>query len=363
MQKKFKPILILLAVLALLCILLATVAIVNSIPGEEEETSSTDDTQTTLMTVDAASVYYFKYTHDNNGDGEDEPLEFTLAPDNETWFWEENTSVKLKAGIISEFAANMNSIPITQTFKNVSDEQLSKYGFDEPTKSVTVRDRVKGEQSITFGAYNSYNNCYYVYLNSEKTTVYMISKDIYTGLETSVESFVYLDSFPEIDEEGLVSLVYTEGERKVVCRFVQPKASNTVDGLWERSVDGGEFVPVPTELSRSLTEYVTGMEYLRCTTVYADKLPDYGFEVKDDGVIGKAEVTVNYRVLERIWDEEEQKVVKVWNDETFTVRLGELNEYKYYYANPVGTEIVTMLGGAAYHKVFTYTDAELQAEK
>ena len=95
MQKKFKPILILLAVLALLCILLATVAIVNSIPGEEEETSSTDDTQTTLMTVDAASVYYFKYTHDNNGDGEDEPLEFTLAPDNETWFWEENTSIKL----------------------------------------------------------------------------------------------------------------------------------------------------------------------------------------------------------------------------------------------------------------------------
>ena len=364
MLNKFKPILILLAVLAALCVALAAVAVVNNIRrGEEEETPTNEQNQVVVMQVDSASINYLNYTHDNDGDGNAEELEFVVGSDNLTWYWQENTKLKLTQGIIATFASNLNGITSTQTFKNVSDEQLRKFGFDAPSKYVTVGDKINGRQSLTFGAYNSYNDCYYVYRNDDKATVYMISSDIFTGLETSVESFAHLDTFPEISEDGLVSISYKDGEREVVCRFIQPEAGNTAEGTWERSVNGGEFVPVPAELSHLLTAHVTGMEYLSCSTVYADKLSDYGFEVTDDGILGKAELTVNYRTLERIWDEEKQEVIKEWTDETFTIKLGGLNSYNYYYVNPENTAISVILGGVSYYKVFMLTDAELAAEK
>lgn len=364
MLNKFKPVLILLSVLAALCVALAVVSVVNSQRGSEADTTpEADNTTVTVLTLDSASVTYLSYTHDNDGDGNAEELEFLVGSDDKTWYWQENTKLKLQEGIISTFAANLNGITSSQTFKNVSAEQLRKFGFDAPSKYLTVRDKINGEQSLTFGAYNSYNDCYYVYRNDDSKTVYMIPSAIFTGLETSVESFVYLDTFPEIEEEGLVSISYKDGEREVVCRFIAPEAGNTAEGVWERSVNGGEFVTVPDELSQLLTSHVTGMEYLACSTVYADKLSKYGFEVKDGAVLGKAELTVNYRTLERIWDEETEEVIKKWTDQSFTIKLGDLNSYNYYYVNPEGTEIAVMLGGVSYYKVFMLTDAELAAEK
>ncbi|MBE6693687.1 MAG: DUF4340 domain-containing protein [Ruminococcaceae bacterium] len=364
MDKKTLRILILLAVLALLCVGLAAVAVVNSIrDAEGDELETTESNEVVVMRVDEASVYYFSYTHDNDGDGTAEELEFSLGSDSKSWYWHENTKIKLREGIISTFASNLNQLTSTQVIKNPTDKQLKNFGFDAPTKYVTVRDNVYGEQTLTFGVYNSYNSCHYVCLNGNTETIYLISSDVFTGLETSVEAFVYLESFPEIAEDCMVSLVYSDGEREVICQFVQPEDESTVSGTWHRSIDGGEFTEIPSAVSTALTKLVSGMEYLSCVSVYESKLSEYGFEKTDDGIVGEATMTVNYRTKTRVLDEATNEIVIEWEDKSFEISLGGLNDYNYYYANPEGTSIAVMLGGSAYYKVFNMTDAELAAEK
>lgn len=364
MNKKTLRILILLGVLALLCVGYAIVAVINNVQdAETEEIETNQSNQIVVMNVDEASVYYFSYTHDNDGDGVAEELKFTVASDNLTWHWHDKPNLKLTEGIIASFAAALGEMTSTQIIRNVTAEQLKEFGFETPTKYITVCDNINGEQTLTFGTYNSYNSCYYVYVNDKSDTVYLVSSDIFNTYETAVERFVALDALPEIAEDGLLTLTYNDGEHKVECKFVQPE-NDASSGTWFRSVDGGEFTQIPSAVANMLTKLMTGMEYLACSTVYADKLPEFGFEKTDDGIVGKAEMTVTYRTKTRVLDEETNEVVIVWNEHSFKLRLGDVDDtYGYYYVNPEGTDIAVMLGGAAYHKVFTMTDSQLAAEK
>ncbi len=363
MNKKTLRILILLAVLAFLCVGYAVIAVVNNVrDAEDKEIETNENSQVVVMNVDEASVYYFSYTHDNDGDGEAEELEFSVGSDNLTWYWHGDTELELTEGIIASYAASLNKLTSTQVIKNVTEQQLKDFGFDKPTKYITVKDNINGSQMLTFGTYNSYNSCYYVYLNDKSDTVYLISSDIFDTYELSVERFVALETLPEIAEDGLLTLTYNDGERTVECKFLQPEDDST-SGKWMRSVDGGEFTEIPSAVANALTKLMTGMEFLSCTSIYEDKLSEYGFEKTDDGIVGKAEMTVTYRTKTRVLDEATNEVVIKWDEHSFKLSLGDVNDYSYYYVNPEGTDITVLLGGSAYYKVFTMTDSQLAAEK
>jgi hypothetical protein len=148
----------------------------------------------------------------------------------------------------------------------------------------------------------------------------------------------------------------------VECKFLQPEDDST-SGKWVRSVDGGEFTEIPSAVANALTKLMTGMEFLSCTSIYESKLSEYGFEKTEDGIVGKAEMTVTYRTKTRILDETTNEVVIKWDEHSFKLSLGDANDYNYYYVNPEGTNITVLLGGSAYYKVFTMTDSQLAAEK
>lgn len=369
MNKKITKLLVLLAVLALLCVGYAAVCILNAQKANSEEPVDTleisENSSTVVLKVDYENATYLSYTYDNNKDGVAEEIVFSLASDNETWHWEEDSDIPISSASVPAILAKISSVTTNTVLKEVSEESFENYGLNSPTKCVTVKDTTNGTQKITFGVYNSYNAMYYAYVNDDTDTVYMLDSTVFDAFEQSVEGCIEFEVLPKIeDEQGLVSLEYSDGEREVICTYVTTDADGKkVDGRWYRSVNGGELTAIPESISDSLTRLLSGMDYLTCMTVYEEKLPDFGFEKNGDNVTGKATMKVNYRTSSKvITDAENNTVETVWTDTSKEFRLGNLHDkYDYFYANPDNTDIVCILGGSAYYKVFCLSDEELIA--
>ena len=230
-------------------------------------------------------------------------------------------------------------------FRDVTAEGLSEFGLDAPCKTVYFTDAAGGAQSFCIGAYNAYNGTYYVYTGEDKTTVYLVSGDLYEAFEKPVEDLVFHDDLPACKPEAVVSLTLTRGERTVTLTRGTAEGETGIDAkiFWWRSVDGAAPVQVAEDLGASLELLVGDMDYLTCYSVFKSDFSTYGLDEDT------TRMTLVYV----------KTVGGVEVENTFTLTLGGTDQYGYYYANPEGTPLTMLLGGSVFHKVMTYDDTRL----
>lgn len=341
MDKKLRNILILAGVLILLCIGYAVAGVV--FPDEEGETeTSAEETDTSFFHVTEDGLTALSFTYDKDGDGEAELWEYVRSEDGETWTWVGDEKVPLSSSVFYSISGTLATVSSVNTIANVTEEQLAEYGLVSPAKTVTFTDVEGGPQSFCIGAYNTYNGTYCAYKNGDKTTVYLLEEDFYANFEYAVESFVSYDDLPEFDPEDLVTLTLTQGDRTVV---LTRGFSETGDVIWQRKVGDGEPVTVASDLADSLDLLVGDMDYLICYSVWESEFSEYGLHENTTCM------TTVYKKTE-----EGEEVEK-----TFTLTLGDTDDYSYYYANPEGTTLTMLLGGSVFHKVMTYDDVHVAA--
>ena len=341
MDKKIRNLLILVGILAVLCIGYAAVGLL--LPEEETETQGTPEEETTaLFRVTEDGLTALSFTYDKDGDGTAEFWDFLRSEDGKTWKWKGDGEVPIGSSIFYSYSSTLASATSVKTIRTVTEEQLSEFGLTAPRKTVYFTDAVGGEQSFCIGAYNAYNGTYCVYVGEDKTTVHLVSGDLFDAFEKPIESFVSYDDLPSCKADAVVSLTLEQGERHVVLNRILPTEGDAAesDVRWERSVNGGDAVEVADDLAAGLDLLVGDMDYLACYSVSKADFAAYGLDENT------TRMTVVYR--KTVGGEEVES--------TFTLTLGGTDKYGYYYANPDGTPLTMLLGGSVFHKVMTYDD-------
>ena len=344
MDKKIRNLLILVGILVLFCIGYAVVGLL--LPGEDTAADpSPEEGTTALFRVTEDGLTALSFTYDEDGDGTAEFRDFLRSEDGGVWKWTEDGSVPLGNSIFYSYSSTLASAVSVKVMKNVTEEQLAEFGLTAPRKTVYFTDAVGGEQSFCIGAYNAYNGTYCAYINEDKTTVHLVSGDLFDAFEAPIESFVSYDDLPSCKADALVSLTLEQGDRSVVLTRILPAEGDAAEAaaVWERTVNGGETVRVADDLAGSLDLLVGDMDYLTCYSVSKSDFAKYGLDENTTRmtmvyhkVIGGAEV-----------------------ESTFTLTLGGTDKYGYYYVNPDGTPLTMLLGGSVFHKVMTYDDEQV----
>ena len=341
MDKKLRNILVLAGVLILLCVGYAVAGLV--FPKETPEDTAAAETSpeaATFLQITEDGLTALSYTYDKDGDGEAELWSFTRSADGETWHWADDPAVPLGSSAFYGYSSTLYGIRVVNTLTDVTEEQWAEYGLKNPVKTVTFTDKVYGTQSFCIGAYNTYNGTYCACKNGDTSTVYLLDGEFYAEFEYPVESLVHYDDLPAFKPEEMLSLTLTQGERTVtLTRGVDGEGK----GVWFRSLGGEAPVTVASDLAASLELLVGDMDYLTCYSVKETDFSAYGLHEN------VTRMTVVYAKTES--GEEVEK--------TFTLTLGSVDKYGYYYANPEGTTLTMLLGGSVFHKVMTYDDAHV----
>lgn len=344
MDKKIRNLLILVGILAVLCIGYAVTGILmpDEAPAAEPET---EEGTTALFRVTEDGLTALSFTYDKDGDGTAELWSFLRSEDGEEWKWAGDGTVPIGSSPFYAYSSTLASAVSVKTLRNVTEEQLAEYGLASPRKTVYFTDAVGGEQSFCIGAYNTYNGTYCIYTGGDKTTVYLVSDDVFEAFDKPIESFVTYDDLPSCKADALVSLTLEQGDRTVKLNRILPSAGDTsqAEAVWERTVNGGDVVRVAKDLADSLDLLLGDMDYLTCLSISKTDFSGYGLERNT------TRMTVRYR--KTVGGEEVESV--------FTLTLGDTDKYGYYYANPDGTPLTMLLGGSAFHKVMTYDDEQV----
>lgn len=243
----------------ILLILIAAVLVVLGIRYRENRTAEEGDlpvSADTGIVVDPTA--YTSLLYDNGTS----TLSFTRN-DAGLWLWDGNTDFPLDDATISSILEQLTAWNPQQTLTDA--EALENSGLDEPVASLTATTASGASTSLLFGKTTTDGTSYYVRLNSDERTVYIIADTLYKLMQVPIYDMCRLPQLPVLAEEDLRSITIrgaAQGEDPVglttVLTAQRAEGDNTTS--WRSS--GANVTDLPAV--RSLLEDVTALSVTKC---------------------------------------------------------------------------------------------------
>ena len=187
MTKRQKKQIIILGIV--LAVLLVALLVVKTISTRLENAEDTEDTEITVATFSVEDIEAFSYTLD------EETLSFTLS--GTEWTCDSEESLDLDEDLIEDLLANLEEITASDSFTDYED--LSEYGFDDPSHVITVTTEA-GTTTILIGDYNSFSGVYYMKIEDEDR-IYLISGTLGSAFSDELSDLEYVEEETEDTEE------------------------------------------------------------------------------------------------------------------------------------------------------------------
>lgn len=131
---------------------------------------------------------------------------FTLSfalDENGRWIWSDDPSFPLDDTTILGITSQLASWKPQQTVTDA--DVLADAGFDQPSGTLTA-STAKGDTTLTFGRTTTDGASYYVRLNGDETTAYIIPDTLYQLMSRPIYDMMELPELPELTEERLLSV-------------------------------------------------------------------------------------------------------------------------------------------------------------
>lgn len=288
---------------------------------------------------------------DDDGEAMTVSFEFNVSDDLSHWLWSENTSVPLDNECFSDMTTAVNDITSRYRMTDVSADELSKYGLDDPQFLLSFTDE-SGTHSFRVGNYNSFSGTYY--LTAEDTsTVYTVSSSFPEAFKFDIYELIDADDAPEVSAGTLTSLEYKNGTESILYTYYQNGKDSDYTGnyRWYASVNGGAEFAVACDIGDALTDALTALSLDNVVSFDASQDTEHGL---DTG----ATLTLCYKKATSVTDSTTGVEKTVTVPASFTMAVGR-NADGAIYARAEGSVLTAKLSGSTFGTVLTDNERSL----
>lgn len=213
---------------------------------------------------------------------------FVFHREDDTWYYSSDPDFPLKQSEIESIAGALNSLTASRCF--VPGDSLSAYGLSEPSFALTAIDADGNTLTLLIGAATGSEN--YV-MKQDGEQVYTISSLLPSYLDCTLNDLVELETFPDVSEDNLVSIVVSSGTAALTLEketLAVPDTESTDDSaeasaepetayVWYASRDGNraavsDLEPASGEnasdLMDTLLDKLSDLAFTGCVTYKAD---------------------------------------------------------------------------------------------
>lgn len=312
-----------LAVLFLALVIVAGCAVLTRKLNPEDDGTGAEET-ISVFSLNTEDVTKVSWTY------ADETI--TLIDAGEGWMLEEDSQFPLDESYLNTMLTTLSDIQATKTIE--SPEDLTQYGLEEPTCSVTVT--AESVSKIVIGDETGLGG--QRYLSVGDGNVYLVDSSILDSFAYGLYDIIQMETIPSMSD---VRSFVTETENgKLEIEYLENSGLAYSDHYTWFAKDGDDDITLDSELTYDLVDTITNLSWDSCVDykATASKLQEYG--LADPA----ATVTVNYtETIREDTGETDKEGNPVYEnkeaDRSFVLELGNC-ENGYCYARLAGSQMV-----------------------
>lgn len=190
---------ILLAIAVVLAVALAAVLIYKNQAAQAQAEAEAQAEADAVITQEQA----YNALSYNNGSA---TLSFTLD-ENGSWVWADDPTFPLDQTTVTAIVDLISSLTPQQTITD--GDTLEAYGLDNPTATLTASGADGASLTLSLGKTTTDGESYYMMMNEDQSTVYIIAGTLYDYLSTPIYDMCILPEIPDLAEENLDSFTVT----------------------------------------------------------------------------------------------------------------------------------------------------------
>ncbi len=128
-------------------------------------------------------------------------FDFSYDTENETWSYDGDEHFPVAQSYLTSLSSDMKALTATRKLEEVQDD-LSVYGLDNPTMSITAKGSDDTEVTVQIGSINSYNSDYYAKVEGADA-IYTISSSYVSDMSNDLSTLQEKESFPTITSTSI----------------------------------------------------------------------------------------------------------------------------------------------------------------
>lgn len=234
----------------ILAILSAAVLVVLGIRYREHRQADAGDNQNAPAITQQSDYTALTYS---NGSF---TLSFTLDGEGK-WSWTADPGFPLDDTTLTTILAELSSLRPQQTL--AAEESMESYGFTDPGATLTATERNGRELTLVFGKATTDGASYYMQMNGDETTVYIVAGALYQHLQTPIYDMMKLPDLPQLPENWLESIII-QGAESTVLTAVRPEDAPGATPTWR---SGGANI-TDSQTVQALLDDLANLAFAKC---------------------------------------------------------------------------------------------------
>ena len=128
-------------------------------------------------------------------------FDFSYDTENETWSYDGDEHFPVAQSYLASLSSDMKALTATRKLEEVQDD-MSVYGLDNPTMSITAKGSDDTEVTVQIGSVNNYNSDYYAKVEGADD-IYTISSSYVSDMSNDLSTLQEKESFPTITSTSI----------------------------------------------------------------------------------------------------------------------------------------------------------------
>lgn len=251
----------LIAGIAVLVLLILSYVLLRSGNKDETEVSEENEKTVTIAELKEENMSSLSFgTKDNM---------ISFHQEENTWYYAEDREFPVDQGAMSDLAAKLAEVKAARTIDQPKD--MGEYGLEEPAADIIVKDKEGNETTLHLGNDNTVVSGCYLYLNDDKSKVYLIDSDVKTSFLCNLYDLAEMETFPPVSGTAITQVtIDTQGKQ-----FDIAKDSNSKTGWTVTDWDGTKKPASSTAVSDTGTK-ISSLSYNSYVNYKEDSMDEYG---------------------------------------------------------------------------------------
>ena len=129
---------------------------------------------------------------------------FNYDTENETWSYDSDEHFPVTQSYLTSISSDLKSFTAERKLEEVQDD-LSVYGLDNPSCTITAKGSDDTEVTIQIGSLNSYNSDYYAKVEGSDD-IYTIASSYVSDISNDISTLQEKESFPTITSTSITDV-------------------------------------------------------------------------------------------------------------------------------------------------------------